>query len=193
MEAARGPRAREGGQHGETGPGPGPGLDRRKRGAGGASGAKNFFVAVGDGAPETNDVSALSADDRGTSVRTAPCCSAGIDDQAQTPQSARFSEEQRKIREVSQNFGVHCVQLSDSVDVFSESVDVEDVDDVELVPFSVERESASAEEEVRVMHDSLCVDDQSGCLGEEWYVRQDVGGWNVKLLHLYREGILWAD
>ena len=100
---------------------------------------KNFFVAMGNGAPETNDVFALSAEDRGTSVRTALCCNAGVDDQAQTPQSARFSEEQRKIREVSQNVGVRCVQLSDSVDAFSQAVDVED-DDVELVPFAVERE-----------------------------------------------------
>ena len=75
-----GPRTREGGRHGETGPGKGLGLHQRKRGAGGASGAKNFFVAVGDGAPETDDVFALSEEDRGTSVRSALCCSAGIDD-----------------------------------------------------------------------------------------------------------------
>ena len=136
-------------------------------------------MAVGDGAPEMNNVFASSAEDRGTSIRTALCCNEGIDDQAQTPQSARFGEEQRKIREVSQNFGVRCVQLSDCVDVFSESFDVEDDDDddddVELVLFAVERDSAFAEE-VRVMHDSLCVDDQSDCLGEEWDVRQDVAG-----------------
>ena len=69
--------------------------------AGGASGSKYFFMAVGDGAPERNDVFALSAEDRGTSVRTALCCNAEVDDQAQTPLSARFSEEQRKIREVT--------------------------------------------------------------------------------------------
>ena len=88
----------------------------------------------------------------------------------------RLSAEQRKIREVSKNFNVRCVQLSDSVDVFSESVHVDYVHDVELVLFAVERESASAEEEVRVMHDSLCVDVQSGCLGEELDVRQYVAG-----------------
>ena len=194
MEAARGPRTCEGGRHGETGPVPGLGLHRRKRGAGGASGAKNFFVAVGDGAPETNDVSALSAEDRGTSVRTAPCCSAGIDDQAQTPQSARFSEEQRKIREVSQNFGVRCVQLSDSVDVFSESVNGEDVDDVELVPFAVERERVPLQKKKSVLCMIPCVWmtrvavwEKSGMCARMWR------GWNVKLLHLYREGILLAD
>ena len=45
-------------------------------------------------------------------------------------------------------------------------VDVEN-DDVKLVPFAVERERPSAEEEARCVHDSWCVDDQSGCLGDE--------------------------
>ena len=36
------------------------------------------------------------------------------------------------------------------------------------------RERASAEEEACCVHASWCVDDQSGCLGEEWDVRQDV-------------------
>ena len=45
-----------------------------------------------------------------------------------------------------------------------------------LVPFAVERERErerpSAEEEARCVHDSWCVDDQSGCLGDEWDVRK---------------------
>ena len=50
------------------------------------------------------------------SVRTALCCNAGVDDQAQTPPFARFSDEQRKIREVtvSKFWSSLC-----SVDVFS--------------------------------------------------------------------------
>ena len=183
MEAAQGPRTREGERHGETGPGAGLGsIGVEKR----SWRSEEFFLAMADGAPETNDVFALSAEDRVTSVRTAVCTIAGINDQAQTPPFAKFSEEQRKIRDVSQNLGVCCVQFGDSVDVFSKSVDVEDDDNVELVPFAVccgegQRESASAEEEVRRMHDSWCVDDQSGCLEEEWDVHQDVAGWNVKL------------
>ena len=55
-------------------------------------------MAVGVGAPETNDVFALSAEDRALPSEL-PC--AGVDDQAQTPPSARFSDEQRKIREVT--------------------------------------------------------------------------------------------
>ena len=99
MEAVRGPRTREGSRVARR--------DRSRSRSRSPSAEKRswrserrekFFRGHGDGAPETNDVFALSAEDRGTSVKTALCCSAGIDDQAQTPQSARFSEEQRKLR-----------------------------------------------------------------------------------------------
>ena len=52
----------------------------------------------------------------GPSARTTLCCNAGVDDQAQTPPSARFGDEQRKIREVtvSKFWSSLC-----SVDVFS--------------------------------------------------------------------------
>ena len=93
MEAARGPRAREGEQHGETGPG--PGLHQRKRGAGGASGAKNFFVAVGDGAPEMNDVFSLSTENRALPSEL-PCVATKELTTRRKPHSPRCSARNRE-------------------------------------------------------------------------------------------------
>ena len=74
-----------------------------------------FFVAVGMGAGDERRLR-FECGRSGPSVRTTLCCNAGVDDQAQTPPSARFSDEQRKIRDVtvSKFWSSLC-----SVDVFS--------------------------------------------------------------------------